>query len=178
MNVLVVSSQPDFLSVGLEVLAQNDLVPHFQNTVENARAASQALAPSLVILDADSASGDLAGTCQTLHDASQAPIIVVTREALSEFEAAACFDAGAGARPGRLSPTSPESACGLVTIGLDDWPPEELVTTLQERFSIVARTVHGPDGVRFSTHFFNTPSEVEKVTEILERLATEGHRPS
>jgi len=77
-----------------------------------------------------------------------------------------------------LSPTSPESACGLVTVGLDDWPAEELVTTLQEQFNIVARTVHGPDGVRFSTHFFNTPSEVEKVTEILERLATEGHRLS
>ena len=98
MNVLVVSSQPDFLSDGLQVLAQNDLVPHLQNTVDNACAASEALAPSLVILDADLASGDLAGTCQTLHDASQAPIIVVSLEELSETEAAACFDAGAGAR--------------------------------------------------------------------------------
>jgi L-cysteine/cystine lyase len=77
-----------------------------------------------------------------------------------------------------LSPTSPESACGLVTVGLDGWPPEELVATLQERFSIVAREVHGPDGVRFSTHFFNTASEVEKVVDILERLMTEGHPTS
>jgi selenocysteine lyase/cysteine desulfurase len=75
-----------------------------------------------------------------------------------------------------LSPTSPGSACGLVTVGLDGWPPEELVTALQERFGIVARTVHGPDGVRFSTHFFNTTSEVEKVAEVLERLATEGYQ--
>ena len=105
MNVLVVSSQPNFLSDGLHVLAQNDLVPHLQNTVYDACAASQTLAPSLVILDADSASGDLAGTCQTLHDASQAPIIVVSWEALSETEAAACFDAGAGAR--LLRSTSP-----------------------------------------------------------------------
>ena len=98
MNVLVISSKPNFLSDGLQVLAQNDLVPHLLNTVDDACSASQALAPALVILDADSASGDLAGTCQTLYDASQAPIIVVSREALSETEAAACFDAGAGAR--------------------------------------------------------------------------------
>jgi L-cysteine/cystine lyase len=77
-----------------------------------------------------------------------------------------------------LSPTSPESACGLVTVGLDDWPPAELVAALQERFGIVARVVHGPDGVRFSTHFFNTASEVEKVVDILDRLATEGYSPS
>lgn len=77
-----------------------------------------------------------------------------------------------------LSPTSPESACGLVTVSLDEWPAEELVTTLQDRFGIVGRTVHGPDGVRFSTHFFNTESEVEKVAETLEKLATEGYQPS
>lgn len=106
MNVLVISSQPNFLSDGLQVLAQNDLVPHLENTVDDACAASQTLTPSLVILDANSASGDLASTCQTLHDASQAPIMVVTWEALSEIEAAACFDAGAGARLLRsVSPT-------------------------------------------------------------------------
>ena len=77
-----------------------------------------------------------------------------------------------------LSPILPESACGLVTVGLDGWPPEELFTTLQERFGIVGRTVHGPDGVRFSTHFFNTSSEVEKVGDTLERLATEGYKPA
>ena len=76
-----------------------------------------------------------------------------------------------------LSTTDQETACGLVTLGLDGWPPEDLVSTLQERFNIVGRTVHGPDGVRFSTHYFNTASEVDKVAEILERLAAEGHRP-
>ena len=106
MNVLVVSSKPNFLSDGLQVLAQNDLVPHLESNVDYACAASQTLAPSLVILDDDSASGDLAGTCQILHDVSQAPIIVVSREMLSETEAAACFDAGAGARLLRsVSPT-------------------------------------------------------------------------
>jgi L-cysteine/cystine lyase len=75
-----------------------------------------------------------------------------------------------------LSPTSPESSCGLVTVSLDAWPAEELSTMLQGRFGIVGRTVHGPDGVRFSTHFFNTESEVEKVAETLEKLATEGYQ--
>ena len=76
-----------------------------------------------------------------------------------------------------LSTNDQESACGLVTLGLDGWPPEELVSTLQDRFNIVGRTVHGPDGVRFSTHYFNTASEVDKVAEVLERLVAEGHRP-
>ncbi|MDE2860757.1 MAG: aminotransferase class V-fold PLP-dependent enzyme [Chloroflexota bacterium] len=75
-----------------------------------------------------------------------------------------------------LSTTDQESACGLVTLGLDGWPPEDLVSTLQDRFNIVGRTVHGPDGVRFSTHYFNTASEVDKVAEVLERLAAEGYR--
>ena len=75
-----------------------------------------------------------------------------------------------------LSTADQDSACGLVTLGLDGWPPEDLVSTLQNRFGIVGRTVHGPDGVRFSTHFFNTTSEVDKVAEVLERLAAEGHR--
>lgn len=75
-----------------------------------------------------------------------------------------------------LSTTDQDSACGLVTLGLDGWPPEELVSTLQDRFNIVGRTVHGPDGVRFSTHYFNTASEVDKVAEVLERLAAEGYR--
>ena len=106
MNVLVISAQSNFLAEGLQVLAQNDLVPHLQKTIEDACAVSQTLTPSLVILDAHSASDDLASTCQTLHDISQAPIIVVTWEALSEAEAAAYFDAGAGARVLRsVSPT-------------------------------------------------------------------------
>ena len=73
-----------------------------------------------------------------------------------------------------LSTNDQEAACGLVTLGLDGWPPEELVSTLQERFNIVGRTVHGPDGVRFSTHFFNTASEVDKVAEVLETSGRGG----
>jgi DNA-binding response OmpR family regulator len=98
MNVLVVSSQPSFLEEGLKALTEKGIVPQVQRTVEEAIAAFQTLSPSLVILDAESASGDLAGTCQALHDISRAPVILVTVEELSGIEAAACFEAGAGAR--------------------------------------------------------------------------------
>ncbi|MDA0988278.1 MAG: hypothetical protein O2783_03955, partial [Chloroflexi bacterium] len=47
----------------------------------------------------------LPSSCQTLHEASHDPIVVVSREPLSETVAAACFDAGAGAR--LLRSTSP-----------------------------------------------------------------------
>ena len=76
-----------------------------------------------------------------------------------------------------LSPTSRESACGLVTVSLEGWPPADLTTALQERLSVVGRTVHDPDGIRFSTHFFNTEEEVERVVEALKQLSAEGYTP-
>ena len=106
MNVLVVSSQSSFLEEGLRVLTQNDLVPHIQRTVEEALDVAQPLSPSLVILDAELASGDLVGTCQALHGLTRAPVIVVSWEELDPEDAAVCFDAGAGARLLRaVSPT-------------------------------------------------------------------------
>ena len=69
-----------------------------------------------------------------------------------------------------LSTDSPESACGLVTIGLNNLAPDKLVEVLQNEFAVVARTVQGPDGVRFSTHYFNTEEEVEKLSAVLENL--------
>lgn len=76
-----------------------------------------------------------------------------------------------------LSPSSPESACGLVTVRLEGWPPRELVAILREQFNIVARAVSNPDGVRFSTAFFNTEGEVHQVAAALMRLASEGRLP-
>ena len=98
MNVLVVSPKANFLADELKVLAQNNLSPHHQPTVEEACKASREIMPTLVILDAEASQDNLASTCRTLHSASQAPVIVVSQEALSEVEAAACYDAGAGAR--------------------------------------------------------------------------------
>ena len=77
-----------------------------------------------------------------------------------------------------LSPTSHESACGLVTVSLEGWPPGDLVAVLQERFSIVGRTVRDPDGIRFSAHFFNTEREVEQVVNALKQLIAEGYTPT
>ena len=77
-----------------------------------------------------------------------------------------------------LSPSSRESACGLVTVSLEGWPPADLTTALQERLGVVGRTVHDPDGIRFSTHYFNTEDEVGRVVEALKQLSAEGYTPS
>ncbi|MBI2855824.1 MAG: hypothetical protein HYX93_03140 [Chloroflexi bacterium] len=98
MEVLVISSQPDFLKEGLKTLVENGLVLHVYISIREAEAAAEALSPDLVMLDASTAGSSLPGACQTLYEASRAPVIVFTEEELSEVEAAACFDAGAGAR--------------------------------------------------------------------------------
>lgn len=120
--------------------------------------------------------GLLAGFSESVHLAADIGIRQIERRAMSLAnllrERVASTDGCA-----LLSTTSPESACGLVTVGLDGWPPAELVTTLQERFHIVGRTVRGPSGVRFSTHYFNTEREVEQVAEALAQLAAEGYQP-
>ncbi len=74
-----------------------------------------------------------------------------------------------------LSPSNAESSCGLVTIALDGWRPEELASVLDQRRHIVARVVRSPDGVRFSTAPFNTEDEIERVAGALFALA--GERP-
>ena len=72
-----------------------------------------------------------------------------------------------------LSPRAVEASCGLSCISLQGWAPSELVSTLQERFAIVARSVHHPDGVRFSTAIFNTTEEVARVVKSLTVLAAD-----
>lgn len=72
-----------------------------------------------------------------------------------------------------LSPESPETGTGIVTIRMQGWPSSELVASLQERFSIIARAVHEPAGARFCTAYFNTEGEVGKVAEAVSRLARE-----
>jgi selenocysteine lyase/cysteine desulfurase len=60
-----------------------------------------------------------------------------------------------------------------VTIRVSGWAPNELVSSLQERFSIVSRAVSEPVGTRFCTAYFNTEREVEKVAEAVSSLAKE-----
>ena len=71
-----------------------------------------------------------------------------------------------------LSTNIAGSECGLVTIGLENLEPDELAEVLQNDFNIVARTVNNPNGVRFSTHYFNTEEEIEKLSAVLENLAS------
>jgi L-cysteine/cystine lyase len=73
-----------------------------------------------------------------------------------------------------LSPLDDDSSCGLVTIALEGWKPEDLVSTLEENHSIVAREVHNPDGVRFSTARFNTEEELSKVCEVISEMSSNG----
>ena len=69
-----------------------------------------------------------------------------------------------------LGPEETDSVSGLTTFSLAGWQPDELVTTLQEQHHIVARNVHNPDGVRFSTAYFNTEEEVAQVASVLAEL--------
>jgi len=71
-----------------------------------------------------------------------------------------------------LGPTTGPSACGLVTLRVGNWDPTDLVEELEEQFDIAARAVHNPDGIRFSTHFFNTEDEVERVATTLIEVAS------
>ena len=137
MNVLVVSSQPSFLKEGLKVLTQNGLVPRIRDTVEKALTISQTLTPWLVILDAEMASDDLAGTCRTLYDISRAPVIVVTWEELDPADAADCFDAGAGGKT--LETRKPHLPADVGT-GAD---PEALEAISKPRFEMVAPPTSG-----------------------------------
>lgn len=69
-----------------------------------------------------------------------------------------------------ISPSHPESVCGLVTVRFDGWNPVELVALLEERFGIVARDLRYPEGVRFTTAYFNTEDEIERVVAVLTEL--------
>jgi len=67
------------------------------------------------------------------------------------------------------SPTHPEMTCGIVTWGLDRVKGADLMDTLWNRRKIRVRSVD--EGmVRQSTHFYNTPEEVDATLEIARSL--------
>ncbi len=76
-----------------------------------------------------------------------------------------------------LSATAPGLASGLTTVALEGWPAADLVTTLQDKHRIVARAMNHPEGVRFSTSYFNTEEEVTRVGQVLRDLAATGPVP-
>jgi L-cysteine/cystine lyase len=69
-----------------------------------------------------------------------------------------------------LGPEEADSVSGLTAFSLAGWQSNELVATLQEQHHIIARDVHNPDGVRFSTAYFNTEEEVAQVASVLAEL--------
>ena len=72
-----------------------------------------------------------------------------------------------------LGPQTPDVACGLTTVEVEGWTPEDMVEALERRFRIVARVVRNPAGVRFSTAYFNTEEEVNRVAGALGEMAGE-----
>lgn len=71
-----------------------------------------------------------------------------------------------------LSPPSGGSSCGLVTIRMEGQTSEDLRSSLEEHFGIIARTVNRPDGVRLSTSFFNTAREIGQIGSALRSLSS------
>ena len=76
-----------------------------------------------------------------------------------------------------LGPQASDTACGLTTVGLDGWTPDGLAEALERQFRIIARVVRNPAGVRFSTAYFNTEGEVERVAGALGELAPSTSSP-
>ncbi len=66
---------------------------------------------------------------------------------------------------------APEPAAGLTVFRMAHTPPEEVVTFLARR-GILVRSVRRPDGVRISTHFFNTPEEIARLVSGLQALGS------
>ena len=114
--------------------------------------------------------GLVAGFAETVQTATETGAKVFEERAM---ELGGLLRGLTGTIPGCmvLGPEEAESASGLVTISLAGWQPAELVATLQGRHHIVGRNVHNPDGVRFSTAYFNTAEEVEQVAAVLAELA-------
>jgi isopenicillin-N epimerase len=79
------------------------------------------------------------------------------------------------------SSNNPQLSGGMTSLGLDNVPPGRLVEYLRQRFDVyvAARAKgsgypadpHGVDGIRISTHYFNTYEEVDRVLEALKDLS-------
>jgi selenocysteine lyase/cysteine desulfurase len=76
----------------------------------------------------------------------------------------------------------PQLSCALTSLGMDNVSPAKLREYLRQRFDVytAARSKgtrypsdpHGVDGIRISTHYYNTFEQVERVLEGLRELST------
>ncbi|MDR1728252.1 MAG: aminotransferase class V-fold PLP-dependent enzyme [Acidobacteriota bacterium] len=81
---------------------------------------------------------------------------------------------GVAALPGVRLWTSPqpEFSAGLTTFGLGNAEPGEILRALEAE-KIYARSVNEPDvqGVRVSTHVYNSPEEIDRLLAVVRKLA-------
>jgi isopenicillin-N epimerase len=69
-----------------------------------------------------------------------------------------------------FSPVHPEMTCGIVTWGLDGVPGPKLMDELWNRRKLRVRSVDA-EMVRQSTHFYNSPEEIDATLEIASAVA-------
>ena len=64
------------------------------------------------------------------------------------------------------------SSPGITTVEVEGWHARSLRSALQERHNITVSsdTADGNNGLRISTHFYNTPQEVDKVVDAIKDL--------
>jgi isopenicillin-N epimerase len=71
------------------------------------------------------------------------------------------------------TPAEPSLCGGVTSFAIPEQAPERLSPLLWEHFRIEAPTVDRPDGnlLRISTHFYNSPDEIGRLTAALSQLA-------
>ncbi len=74
-------------------------------------------------------------------------------------------------------PMDPNLSCGLVSVTVDGWEPQQIVDTLWNRWRIAIRAVGSPAAVRISCAAFNNEADIDKCIEALATIAKEQAPP-
>jgi len=74
-----------------------------------------------------------------------------------------------------VSPPGGATASGLVTFTVAGWEPLAVVDEFWKQERAVIRAVVQPPAVRVSVDFFNTEDEIDRVIDLVQALARQGH---
>jgi L-cysteine/cystine lyase len=74
-------------------------------------------------------------------------------------------------------PMDPSLSCGLVSVAVRGWEPQQIVDTLWQRWRIAIRAVGFPPAVRISCAAFNNEADIDKCIEALATIAKEPAPP-
>jgi len=74
-------------------------------------------------------------------------------------------------------PVDDETSCGLTAVAIEGWEPRQIVDALWDRYRVAVRAVNSPAAIRISTAHFNTETEVDRVLEALQTIASEQAPP-